>query len=180
MIKPDDEGANQALAAIISARARSDLWNVVDRGWVANIVLLIVICHTFDRLAYRASPDNLTTHHGRMEISPPPLFLYQTTTLSWPYSLGTLPIQTRTQTFRQVLEPNQSTVSIAWPCIELEDSPPPIRPHYRQQQRPKCQRTTPTRHTSPLRQCTSLNSRLASNPRWSVRMHQNHTAQPRA
>ena len=28
-----------------------------------------------------------------MEISPPPLFLYQTTTLSLPYSLRTLPIQ---------------------------------------------------------------------------------------
>jgi hypothetical protein len=56
---------------IIPARARPDL---LDRGGVANIVLLVVICHTFDRLAYRDSPDNITTHHGRIETSPPPLF----------------------------------------------------------------------------------------------------------
>ena len=58
-----------------------------------------------------------------MEISPPPLFLYQTTTLSLPYSLRTLPIQTRRQTFRRSLEPNQSIVSIVRPSLELENSP---------------------------------------------------------
>jgi len=108
------ESQSRALAAIISARARP--------------VPLIVICHTY-RLAYRASPENTNTLQERMEISPPPLFLYQTTTFSWPYSLGTLPIQTRTQTIRRVLESNQRIVSIARPCIELENySPPPIRP----------------------------------------------------
>ena len=53
---------------------------------------------------------------------------YQSTTFSWPYSLGTLPIPTRTQTFQGVLEPNQSIVSIDRPCIKLENPPPPIRP----------------------------------------------------
>ena len=34
----------------------------------------------------------------------------------------------RTQTFRRVLKPNQSIVSIDRPCIKLENSPPAIRP----------------------------------------------------
>jgi len=102
--------------------ARPDLWYMVDRGWGANIVLLIVICNTSDS---RASPDNL---QEQMEISPPPRFPYQTTTFSWPYSLGTLPIQTQTQTIRWVLESNQRIVSIARPRIKLENSPLPIRP----------------------------------------------------
>jgi len=119
---------SRTLAATISARARPDLWYVVDRGWAANIVLLIVNCYAFDRFVDRASPDNIATLQERMEIPPPPLFLYQSTAFSWPYSLGTLPIQTQTEMTRQVLEPNQSIVSIARPYIELENSPPPIRP----------------------------------------------------
>jgi len=84
--------------------------------------------HPFDRFADRASPDNTVTLQARMEISPPPLFLYQSTAFSWPYSLGTLPIQTQTQMSWRVLEPNQSIVSIARPRIKLENLPPPIRP----------------------------------------------------
>ena len=70
MIDPDNEGEPIKPWRLSSPRARDLL--VIDRGWVANIVLLIVICHTFDRLAYRASPDNITTHHGRRGNIPTP------------------------------------------------------------------------------------------------------------
>jgi len=56
---------SRALVVIISAHPRRHLWYVADLGWGANIFLLIVICHTFDRLAYRASPDSTSKSRGQ-------------------------------------------------------------------------------------------------------------------
>ena len=69
------ESQSRALATIISAWAQPDLWYVVNRGWGANIVLLIVICNTFDNMA---SPDNLqewmeiSYHPHSSSTKPPP------------------------------------------------------------------------------------------------------------
>jgi len=98
-----------------------------DFRWYLKIAGCVICLQNFIWHLGEASPDNITTLRKWMEISPCRLFL-QTITFSWPYSLGTLPIQTQTQMFWQVLELNQSIARLARPCIELENPPPPIRP----------------------------------------------------
>jgi len=108
---------SRALAVIISARPRPHLWYVADLGWGANIFLLIVICHTFDRLAYRASPDNTSKsgwkypHPRSSSTKPPP-------------SRGPILLTSKHEPIPT--GPRTKLEHIARPCIELENSPPQL------------------------------------------------------